>query len=461
MLHPELPQNIEAERATLACLLTNRDAIALVAHWLTADMFYLDRHALIYTAIHSLFSRRTPPDLRTVTDELRRREWLDRIGGIDYLMSLSDELPTSYHIEYYAKEVERCAVLRKLVTAGGRIAAIGYDDRLQTDQAIGDAQQALADIGTRASSAGLVSMSDLIDREYDRLDRFANGEQSAVGVKTGFRDLDELTGGLQDQDLIILAARPSVGKSALMLCLARGIAKCSSERDSLIFSLEMSKEQIIQRFESMDSRVDSSRIRTLQMSERDTSAFVESLGPLAGLPILIDDTPGVAVEYVRSAAYRHQAAHGRPLAIFVDYLQLMAAPGFKADDRVGAVSAISRDLKTLAKELRCPVIALSQLSRGVESRQSHIPMLSDLRDSGGIEQDADIVLFLYREEMYQKDTDRKGIAEIHIAKHRNGPIGVIPLRFDAQTTRFDDLTYRTDTSVADTQRSGSNWSDYD
>lgn len=443
MLHPELPQNIEAERAVLACLLTNRDAIALVAHWLTADMFYLDRNGLIYTAIHSLFSRRTPPDLRTVADELRRREWLDQIGGLDYLMSLSDELPTSYHVEYYAREeVERCAVLRKLVTAGGRIAAIGYDDRLMTDQAIGDAQQALADISARASSAGLMSMSDLIDREYTRLERHANGEQSASGTRTGFTDLDELTGGLQDQDLIILAARPSAGKSALMLCLARGIAKHSSERDSLIFSLEMSKEQIIQRFESMDSRVDSSRIRSLQMSERDTSAFVESLGPLAGLPILIDDTPGVAVEYVRSAAYRHQAAHGRPLAIFVDYLQLMGAPGFKPDDRVGAVSAISRALKALAKELHCPVIALSQLSRGVESRQSHIPMLSDLRDSGGIEQDADIVMFLYREEMYQRDTDKKGIAELHIAKHRNGPIGVIPLRFDAQTTRFDTLSWR-------------------
>lgn len=440
-LHPELPQNIEAERATLASLLTNRDAIALIAHWFTTDLCYMDRHGLIYTAIHSLFVRRIPPDLRTVTDELRRRDQLDQIGGVEYLIGLSDELPTSYHVEFYAREVLRCAVLRQLVAAGAQIAAIGYDDSRQTDAAIGDAQKALAAIGLHAGSPGLVSMGDLIDREYDRLQRAANGESSATGVRTGFRDLDDLTGGLQDQDLIILAARPSVGKSALMLCLARGIVQ-HGERDVLIFSLEMSKEQIVQRFESMESRVDSSRIRTLRMSEHDTVAFVESLGPLAGLPISIDETAAQSVMEMRSKAYRHQAAHGRPLAIFVDYLQLMTAPGFKPDDRVNIVSAISRDLKAMAKELHCPVIALSQLSRGVESRQSHIPMLSDLRESGGIEQDADVVLFLYREEMYDKETDKKGIAELFIAKHRNGPVGVVPLRFDAQTTRFDTLTYR-------------------
>lgn len=442
MLHPELPQNIEAERATLACLLTNRDAIALVAHWLTADLFYLDRHGLIATAIHSLFARRTPPDLRTVADELRRRDQLDQIGGIDYLIGLSDELPTSYHVEYYAKEVERCAVLRKLVTAGAQIAAIGYDDRLLTDQAIGDAQQALSAVGNRASSAGLVALGDLIDREYSRLEKVANGESTASGVKTGFRDLDDLTGGLQDQDLIILAARPSVGKSALMACIAANVAQAGA-CDALIFSLEMSKEQLMQRMASMRSQVDSHRIRTLQMSERDSQAYMGALGDLYSLPLHIDDTPAVTVGAVRSAAYRHQAARNRPLIILVDYLQLMTAPGFKSDDRVGAVSAISRELKALAKELRCPVVALSQLSRAVEGRQSHIPMLSDLRDSGGIEQDADIVLFLYREEMYDKATDKKGIAELHIAKARNGPIGVIPLRFDASTTRFDTLSYRT------------------
>lgn len=441
--HPELPQNIEAERATLASLLTNRDAIALVDHWLTPDLFYLDRHGLICAAIKHLFAHRTPPDLRTVADELRRRDQLDAIGGVSYLADLSNDLPTSYHVEFYAREVERCAVLRKLVTASTQIAAIGYDRSRETEQAIGDAQKAIADIGLRATAGGLVGMADLIDREYRRVEKAANGETSALGVRTGFRDLDELTGGLHDQDLIILAARPSVGKSALMACIADGVAQ-KGDRDVLIFSLEMSSDQLTQRMASMRSRVDSSRIRTLHMSERDSEAFMAAMIQLTELPIAIDDTPGVSVAYVRSAAYRHQAARGRPLLILVDYLQLMSAPGFKPDDRVQIVSAISRDLKALAKELHCPVVALSQLSRGVESRQSHVPMLSDLRESGGIEQDADLVLFLYREEMYQKDTENKGVAELHIAKHRNGPVGVVPLRFDASTTRFDDLTYRTE-----------------
>lgn len=440
---PELPQNIEAERATLGSLLTNRDAIVMVTNWLTAEMFYRDQHGLIYQAIQHLFSRRTPPDLRTVSDELRRHGQLDLIGGIAELIGLSDELPTSYHVEYYAREVERCAILRKLITASQQIARIGYDSSQDADQALGTAQKALTDISSRLTRGGLVPLSDLVDREYARLERMANEDAGALdGCRTGFRDLDELTGGLQDQDLIILAARPSVGKSALMACLARGAATIGG-RDSLIFSLEMSSDQLTQRLTAMESRVDSSRIRTLRMNEGDTGAFVNALGTLAGVTIAIDDTPAASVGYVRNAAFRHQATHGRPLIIFVDYLQLMTAPGYRPDDRVQVVSAISRDLKALAKELRCPVVALSQLSRGVEGRQSHVPMLSDLRESGAIEQDADIVLFIYREELYDKETEKRGIAELHIAKHRNGPVGVVPLRFDSQTTCFTDLTWRT------------------
>lgn len=439
MDHPELPQNIEAERATLGALLVNRDAIALIHHWFSADLLYLDRHRLIYTAIASLFARRTPPDLRTVTDELRRHDWLEEVGGVAYLATLSDGVVTSYHVEYYAREVERCAVLRRLIAAGGQIAAIGYDAGLQTDQALGDAQQALAALTLRSSRAGLVPLTDLLDHEYTRVERAANGERGAAGVPSGFADLDALTGGFQDQDLIILAARPSVGKSALMACFARNAAR-ANERDSLIFSLEMSNAQLTQRLAAMESRVDSSRIRALSLSERDAQDYVGALGGLASLPIAIDDTPAVTVGSVRNAAYRHQAAHNRPLIIFVDYLQLMTAPGYKPDDRVQIVSAISRDLKALAKEMQCPVVALSQLSRGVESRQSHVPLLSDLRESGGLEQDADVVLMLYRDEMYDRESDKKGIAELYIAKHRNGPIGVVLLRFDAQTTRFDNLS---------------------
>lgn len=440
---PELPQNLEAERATLGCLITNRDAIVMVTNWLTPDMFYRDAHGQIYAAIQHLFALRVPPDLRTVSDELRRVGMLDPIGGLQELISLSDAIVTSYHVEYYAREVERCSILRRLVTASQAIARIGYDDSQDADAALGTAQKALADITTRSQRGGLVPLSDLVDREYNRLERMANESANTLdGCRTGFRDLDDLTGGLQDQDLIILAARPSVGKSALMACLARGAATVGG-RDSLIFSLEMSSDQLTQRLTAMESRVDSSRIRTLRMNEGDTGAFVNALGTLAAYTIAIDDTPAVSVSYVRNAAFRHAAAHGRPMIIFVDYLQLMTAPGYRPDDRVQAVSAISRELKALAKEMRCPVVALSQLSRSVEGRQSHVPMLSDLRESGAIEQDADIVLFIYREELYDRETDKKGIAELHIAKHRNGPVGVIPLRFDSCTTTFSDLTYRT------------------
>lgn len=440
MTLPELPQNIEAERATLGSLLTNRDAIVMVTNWLTPDMFYLDRHGQIYSAIQRLFSRRTPPDLRTVSDELRRIDALEPIGGLDYLLGLSGELPTSYHVEYYAREVERCAILRRLITAGTAIARVGYDTSQEADAALGTAQKTLADISSRMQRGGLVPMADLVDREYARLEQAANDDAGALsGCRTGLYDLDDLTGGLQDQDLIILAARPSVGKSSLMACLARGAAEYG-ERDALIFSLEMSSDQLTQRLTAMESRVDSSRIRTLRMNEGDTGAFITALGKLSEVTIAIDDTPAVSVSYVRNAAFRHQAAHGRPLIIFVDYLQLMTAPGFRPDDRVGIVSEIGHGLKALAKELHCPVVALAQLSRAVESRQSHIPMLSDLRESGGLEQDADIVLFIYREELYDRETDKKGIAELHIAKHRNGPVGVIPLRFDPHTTRFDNLS---------------------
>lgn len=440
MIPPELPQNIEAEHATLGSLITNRDAIVMVTNWLTPDMFYLDRHGAIYAAIQRLFSRREPPDLRTVSDELRRGGQLETIGGLPYLVSLSDSVVTSYHVEYYAREVERCAVLRRLITASTQIARIGYDQSQDADTALGSAQKLLADISSRMVRGGLVPLSDLVDREYHRLEQAADDSASALpGCRTGFYDLDDLTGGLQDSDLILLAARPSVGKSSLMACLARGCASVG-ERDALIFSLEMSADQLTQRLTAIQSGVDSSRIRTLRMSESDVGAFMNALGKLSEVAIAIDDTPAVSVSAIRTAAFRHQAARGRPLVIFVDYLQLMSAPGFRPDDRVGIVSAISRDLKSLAKELNCPIVALSQLSRAVESRQSKVPILSDLRESGTQEQDADIVLFIYREELYDATTDKKGIAELHIAKHRNGPIGVVPLRFDAQTTRFDNLS---------------------
>jgi replicative DNA helicase len=856
MTHPELPHNIEAEKATLGSILLNREAIVAVAPWLLPEYFYMDRHAQIYEAMLACYNARIPPDTRTVSEELRRRDRLDSIGGVPYLSDLVDTVPTSYHVEYYARIVERTALLRKLINAGGKIAALGYDEREELETTLDQAEQTLFEVSQRRSAQDFIHIGQVIDSYYEQINYLQEHRGEVVGVPSGFRDLDELTGGLQQSDLIILAARPSVGKClaawtliddpitgarltiqecvekrqpvvhgiddlgrlrttlishwidsgikpcyrvrtrsgrtidatanhpfltdkgwvplselsvgrsiavpkaapafgtdeswpidlvrllayfiaegsltasspgftntdpvivddfkaiiarhfpecairqhkityyvsrsgrggvptdnpvyawlmglglqgkrardkffpasiwmwsqrylaeflrALMSCdgsiyqvggfpriefsvmsqqlaadvhhafirfglvaklyrakqgawrveitdpgsimryqeqigwigeksarfatmarvlpprlsnighppretwdIVRGaiqlqglsfveLARRSGEtskagryagynphidrslprtrlaryaealdeprlrqiaspdiywdaivliedigehqvydltvpdganfiaqdicahntsfalslgynvatrhqRNIGIFSLEMSRDQLVQRLLSMDTRIDSHRLRTGHLNENDLQTVMESMGRLAAVPIYIEDTPGLSIMEVRSKARRLQSQAGVDL-IIIDYLQLMA--GKRSDNRVQEVSEISRGLKALARELNVPVIALSQLSRAVEGRTSHVPMLSDLRESGSIEQDADIVMFIYREELYDKETEKKGIAELHIAKHRNGPIGVVPMRFDAATTRFDDLTYRT------------------
>jgi replicative DNA helicase len=439
MTHPELPQNIEAEKATLGSILLNREAIVAVAPWLLAEYFYMDRHAQIYEAMLACYNARIPPDTRTVSEELRRRDRLDSIGGVPYLSDLVDTVPTSYHVEYYARIVERTALLRKLINAGGKIAALGYDEREELENTLDQAEQTLFEVSQRRSNQDFIHIGQVIDSYYEQINYLQEHRGEVVGVPSGFRDLDELTGGLQQSDLIILAARPSVGKTSFALSLGYNVAT-RHQRNVGIFSLEMSRDQLVQRLLAMDTRIDSHRLRTGHLNEADLQNVMESMGRLAAVPIYIEDTPGLSIMEVRSKARRLQSQSGVDL-IIIDYLQLMA--GKRSDNRVQEVSEISRGLKALAREINVPVIALSQLSRAVEGRATHIPMLSDLRESGSIEQDADIVMFIYREELYDPNTDKKGIAELHIAKHRNGPIGVVPMRFDSATTRFDDLTYRT------------------
>ncbi len=433
-----LPANIEAERATLGSILLNREAIIAIAPWLAAEYFYLEKHAWIYEAMLACYNARIPPDTRTVSEELRRRDRLDAVGGIPYLSELVDAVPTSYHVEYYARIVERTALLRKLIVAGGKIAALGYDEQDDLEATLDKAEATLFEVSQRRSTQDFVHIGQVIDSYYEQITYLQEHRGEVVGVPTGFRDLDEITGGLQRSDLIILAARPSVGKTSLCLSLAYNVAT-QYQGTVGIFSLEMSREQLVQRLLAMDTRIDTHRLRTGHIRESELQIVMEAMGRLASVPIYIEDTPGLSVMEVRSKARRLQAQAGVDLLI-IDYLQLMQ--GRRTDNRVQEVSEISRGLKALARELNVPVLALSQLSRAVEGRTSHVPMLSDLRESGSIEQDADIVMFIYREELYEKDTDKKGIAEIHIAKHRNGPIGVVPLRFDATTTRFMDLTYR-------------------
>ena len=439
MTHPELPQNIEAEKATLGSILLNREAIVAVAPWLLAEYFYMDRHAQIYEAMLACYNARIPPDTRTVSEELRRRDRLDSIGGVPYLSDLVDTVPTSYHVEYYARIVERTALLRQLIGAGGKIAALGYNESEELEDTLDQAEQTLFEVSQRRSNQDFIHIGQVIDQYYEQINYLQEHRGEVVGVPSGFRDLDELTGGLQQSDLIILAARPSVGKTSFALSLGYNVAT-RHQRTVGIFSLEMSRDQLVQRLLAMDTRIDSHRLRTGHLNESDLQTVMEAMGRLAAVPIYIEDTPGLSIMEVRSKARRLQSQSGVDL-IIIDYLQLMA--GKRSDNRVQEVSEISRGLKALAREINVPVIALSQLSRAVEGRTSHIPMLSDLRESGSIEQDADIVMFIYREELYDKETDKKGIAELHIAKHRNGPIGVVPMRFDSATTRFDDLTYRT------------------
>ncbi len=434
MLHPELPQSDEAERAALGAVILNGEQLTLIAAWLKPEAFYRERHAQIYQAMLTVAYRSEQVSSKTVFFELKRLGLLDAVGGIDYISDLTIGA-YSQHIEEYAREVERLYTYRRLIAAGGKIAAHAYGAAGSSQDAIADAQAELSAITARGNRRGLVSFATLSERYIVDMEAGVS-----AGLITDYRDLDEFTGGLHRQDLIIIAARPSVGKTAFSLSLAHNLA-VRNECDILFFSLEMSKNQLHQRAQSMRSRVDLMAIRLGRLNPAQQQAVMEANGELWSMPIHVDDAASQTVAYIRSEAHRHIAEHGRPVVVVVDYLQLLTSG--KKENRVQEVSEISRTLKILAREIDAPLIALSQLSRAVEGRTSHVPMLSDLRDSGGIEQDADIVIMLYREELYDRETDKRGIAELHIMKHRNGPIGVIPMRFDTSTTRFDTLTYRT------------------
>ncbi len=440
MTHPELPQDIDAERAVLGSILINREALVPIAPWLKDTHFYLERHVWIYAAMLSCYHNRTTPNTINVLSELRKADRVDAIGGIGYLSELVDVVPSSYDVEAYARTVEECATLRGLIAAGGKIAAIGYDRQRGGERARADAQQELNRVHAGGSTDVLLPLSVTIEAYYDKLERVKKGEASALGTPTGYRDLDEITGGLHNDELTIIAARPAVGKTSFLLSLTYNIAS-QCDRDVLIYSLEMSREQLLIRLIAMDTKIDTHRLRTMHLTDSEAVTVMEALGRLDALPIYLADISAMTTEQIRLAALRHLGKHDRPILPLIDYLQLMGSTR-QRENRVQDVSEISRSLKNLSRELHIPVISLSQLSRAVEGRTSHVPMLSDLRESGSLEQDADNVWFIYREELYDRETDKLGIAELHIAKHRNGPVGVIPMRFDAATTRFDTLTYR-------------------
>jgi len=433
------PHSIEAEQSLLGSLLLDRDAIIKVAPFLRPEDFYREAHARIYEAILDLYNRREPPDLVTIHEELSRRGYAEEVGGASYLTWLMNSVPTSVHVEYYGRIIERTAILRRLISAGSEIAGLGYEEGLEVDEALDRAEQILYRVAQNRSTKDFISLRDALAEFFDKLDYQHQHRGEIVGIPTGFRDLDQLTGGLQRSDLVIVAARPSVGKTAFAMCMAANAA-IKHNVPVGIFSLEMSAEQLVLRLLAMETGIDSHRLRMGFLDDDEWDKLIRAIGRLSEVPIFIDDTSAASSQELRSKARRLHAQKGVQM-IVIDYLQLMQSG--RTDNRVQEISEISRGLKGLARELNIPVVALSQLSRAVEQRQDHRPQLSDLRESGSIEQDADVVMFIYREEIYNPETDKKNIAEIHVAKHRNGPVGIVPLRFFKDTTRFADLeTFR-------------------
>ncbi len=433
-----LPQNVEAETAVLGSILIDPEAIVQVADYLRPDDFYRDAHRIIYQAAVELYEQREPADLITLTDELARRDKLEEIGGASYVSSLANQVPTSANADYYGHIVERTAILRRLIHAAGQIAAVAYNEPDATT-ALDEAEKLIFNISQRFTRSDFDHIRDTLREYIERLEHLHEHRGTIVGVATGFSDLDKITGGLQKSDLIILAARPSIGKTALALSLAHNAA-LRFGHGVAIFSLEMSKEQLVTRLLSMDAGVDQSRLRTGFLEDDEWERISESVGRLSEANIYVDDTPGISMVEMRSKARRLMMDRGFSLLI-VDYLQLMQGSGSSRghENRVQEVSEISRGLKALARELNVPVLALAQLSRAVESRTEKKPQLSDLRESGSIEQDSDVVLFIYRDEVYNPETERKNIADIIVAKHRNGPVGQVSLYFMPSQTRFRDL----------------------
>ena len=426
------PQNLDAEQSVLGSLLIDRDAIIQVAPILKHEDFYQPSHCLIYQAINDLYTRQEPTDVVTLTDELIRRDKLESVGGVSYLTSLVSVVPTAVHVEYYARIVERTATLRRLIDAGTKVVGIAFREGIDTLEALDEAEQAVFDVSQNRVPRGFTPIKDVLDELFDQM---TEGGGRVLGVPTGFIGLDRVLGGLQRSDLIIIAARPSVGKTALALSMAYNAA-VSHKKIVGFISLEMSAQQIVQRLLASETGINSHRLRMGQINDDEWSAVSRAYGKLSEASVFIDDGGISTVNDVRTKARRLQAEYGLDLLV-IDYLQLMQSR--RSDNRVQEISEISRGLKQLARELDIPVVALSQLSRAVENRSDHRPLLSDLRESGSIEQDADVVMLIYREDRYDTETNRKGIAEINIAKHRNGSTENVSLRFFEATTRFADF----------------------
>lgn len=440
----EPPSNVDAEASLLGAVLIDPESMIKIGDVIDSDDFFDARHKAIFTAMRVLHDKRSPIDILTLSEQLKSSKQLDSIGGASYLTELTSFVPTAAHIEQYAQIVTEKSVRRRLIKASSAIADVGKDEAMSLQELIEEAESKLFEVSKQHIKQDITSLESILGDSFDRLDDLHRNKGGVRGIPTGFSELDRTLAGLQRSDLFVLAARPSMGKTALMLNIALNVATKAKQGAVLLFSLEMSKEQLVDRLLSADAGVEAWRLRTGEgLTDDDFERISAAMGELAEAPIFIDDTSGITVSDLRTKARRLD--HEHPLAvIMVDYLQLMSggARYAAAANRVQEISEISRSLKILARELNVPVIALSQLSRSVESRSPQIPQLADLRESGSIEQDADVVAFIYREDYYNPESSRQNITDIMIKKHRNGPIRNIELYFDRDKQRFRDLDTR-------------------
>ena len=443
------PQNIEAEQSVLGAMLIEKEAIPKVMEILRDTDFYREAHRVIFNAMLELYNKNEAVDMITVTEILKRDNKLEAVGGIAYVTSLANAVPTAPNVTYHASIIEEKSILRQLVSVSTQIASMGYEANDDVKNIIDSAESKILEISNRKKTADFTPINEIVLDSFKSIEALMGNKNGLTGLPTGFEDLDNLTSGLHGSDFIILAARPSMGKTAFALNVVQNVAIRAAKKVGgapktvAFFSLEMSKEQLVQRMLCAEANIDSQRLRIGELRDEDWAMLINTADTLSSANIYIDDTAGITAMDMRSRARRLKAEHGLDL-IVVDYLQLMQGSGKKnnSGDRQQEVSEISRSLKALARELDVPVIALSQLSRSVEARQVKRPMLSDLRESGSLEQDADIVAFLYREDYYNPETENKNITELIIAKHRNGPVDTVNLFFHKQYTKFVGLSKR-------------------
>jgi replicative DNA helicase len=436
------PQNIEAEQAVLGAIFLEPASLTLASEILIPDDFYRASHQKIFNAMLNLNDKGEPVDLVTVTAELADVKLLEEIGGVSYLSDIANSVPTAANIEYYAKIIEEKSILRRLIRTATTIAQDGYSREDEVEALLSEAEKTILEVAQRKNAGAFKNIRDVLVETYDNIEELTNRKGDVTGIPTGFTELDRMTAGFQRNDLIIVAARPSVGKTAFALNIAQNVATKTDENVA-IFSLEMGAEQLVMRMLCAEGNINAQALRTGALTAEDWSKLTMAMGSLSNSGIYIDDTPGIRISDIRSKCRRLKQENGLGM-ILIDYLQLIQGSGRSGENRQQEVSEISRSLKELARELKVPVIALSQLSRGVEQRQDKRPMMSDIRESGSIEQDADIVAFLYRDDYYDKESENKDIIEIIIAKQRNGPVGTVSLAFVKEYNKFVNLERRFD-----------------